>query len=98
MPRRRGSDPGNVLPFSRPPNRERTLERPVWIISEHISYADCEANMRILRDAGVPILAGTDSDGSSAVGATLLEELQLMVKESNGAHSRRYVGTGWRYG
>jgi hypothetical protein len=26
MPRRRGSDSGNVLPFSRPPNRERTLE------------------------------------------------------------------------
>ena len=25
-PRRRGSDSGNVLPFSRPPCRERTLE------------------------------------------------------------------------
>jgi len=55
------------------------LERPGWDSPEHISYADNEAALRILRDAGVPLLAGTDASTSVPAGALLHAELQLMV-------------------
>ncbi len=58
----------------------RQLEVPVRVVPEHIDYADSEENLRILRDTGVPILAGTDSAGNTQVGAELHEELELMVK------------------
>jgi imidazolonepropionase-like amidohydrolase len=58
----------------------RALEQPGWDSPEHISYADNEAALRVLRDSGVPLLAGTDASNSMAAGALLHTELELMVK------------------
>ncbi len=55
------------------------LAQPAYLNREHISYADNEANLRTLRDAGVPILAGTDANDAQS-GALLQAELELMVK------------------
>lgn len=60
------------------PSARRELEQPGFRNFEHISYADNEANLRTLRDAGVPLLAGTDANDAQA-GAILHTELQLMV-------------------
>jgi imidazolonepropionase-like amidohydrolase len=46
--------------------------------TEHLSLADSETNLRALREAGVPILAGTDA--IDVIGALLHVELELMVK------------------
>lgn len=58
----------------------QVLEGPGYKNREHISYADNEAALRTLRDAGVPLLAGTDASNSTAAGALLHAELELMVK------------------
>jgi imidazolonepropionase-like amidohydrolase len=58
------------------------LLKPRWHNSdtEHLSYPDSEMNLRAFREAGVPILAGTDGGGSDPIGALLHVELQLMVR------------------
>ena len=58
----------------------RALEQPGLDSPEHISYADNEAALRVLRDSGVPLLAGTDASNSMPAGALLHSELELMVK------------------
>jgi hypothetical protein len=55
------------------------LAQPAYSNREHISYADCEANLQTLRDFGVPILAGTDANDAQS-GALLHAELELMVQ------------------
>src|SRR5260370_18615905 len=60
------------------PSARRELERPGFRNVEHISYADNEANLRTLRDAGMPLLAGTDANDAQS-GAILHTELELMV-------------------
>jgi hypothetical protein len=57
-----------------------SLERPPFHSPEHLSSEYAEAALRLLRDAGVPVLAGTDSAGDSPTGALLHNELQLMVR------------------
>jgi imidazolonepropionase-like amidohydrolase len=57
----------------------QNLMQPAYPNREHISYADNEANLRTLRDAGVPILAGTDANDAQS-GALMHAELELMVK------------------
>ncbi len=58
----------------------RVLEQPAWQTPEHISYADNQAALRMFRDAGVPLLAGTDSSNSTPAGALLHAELELMSR------------------
>ena len=58
----------------------QALKQPRWNNPEHISYADNEANLRALRDAGVPLLAGTDASNTIPAGALMHSELELMVK------------------
>lgn len=60
----------------------RALSKPQWHNSdtEHLSYADSETNLRALREAGVPLLAGTDASDTDPIGALLHVELELMVK------------------
>lgn len=70
------TDP-SIAPYLGPLVR-RDLEQPGFKNFEHISYADNEADLRMLRDAGVPLLAGTDANGAQA-GAILHTELELMV-------------------
>jgi imidazolonepropionase-like amidohydrolase len=70
-------------PLMRPylgPSALLALMQPRWHNSdtEHLSYADSEMNLRAFREAGVPILAGTDA--IEAIGALLHVELQLMVQ------------------
>ncbi len=70
-------------PLIRPylgPSALLALMKPRWHNSdtEHLSYAHSETNLRAFREAGVPILAGTDA--IDAIGALLHVELQLMVK------------------
>jgi imidazolonepropionase-like amidohydrolase len=60
------------------PSARLDLEQPAQLNVEHISYADNEADLRTLRDIGVPLLAGTDANDAQA-GATLHTELELMV-------------------
>jgi imidazolonepropionase-like amidohydrolase len=68
-----------VAPYLGPLWR-RALEQPGYDSPEHISYADHEAALRLLRDSGVPLLAGTDASNSMPAGALLHTELELMVK------------------
>jgi hypothetical protein len=56
----------------------QNLEQPGFNNLDHISYADNEADLRTLHDAGVPLLAGTDANGAQA-GAIFHTELELMV-------------------
>jgi imidazolonepropionase-like amidohydrolase len=58
------------------------LIKPRWHNSdtEHLSYLDSEMNLRAFRQAGVPIIAGTDANDGDPIGALLHLELQLMVK------------------
>jgi imidazolonepropionase-like amidohydrolase len=58
----------------------RALHAPAWNSPEHISYADNEAALRTLHDAGVPLLAGTDASNTMPAGALLHTELELVVK------------------
>jgi imidazolonepropionase-like amidohydrolase len=60
----------------------RALAEPQFHNSdtEHLSYADSETNLRTLREAGVPLLAGTDAADTDPIGALLHVELELMVK------------------
>ena len=60
----------------------RALSMPQWHNSdtEHLSYADSETNLRALREAGVPLLAGTDASDTDPIGALLHVELELMVR------------------
>lgn len=60
----------------------RALSEPQWHNSdtEHLSYADSEANLRTFREARVPLLAGTDASDSDPIGALLHVELELMVQ------------------
>jgi imidazolonepropionase-like amidohydrolase len=67
----------SIAPFLGPMARQN-LEQPGFNNLEHISYADSEADLRALHDAGVPLLAGTDANGAQA-GAILHTELELMV-------------------
>jgi imidazolonepropionase-like amidohydrolase len=66
-----------IAPYLAPLVR-RDPEQPGFKNFEHISFADNEADLRTLRDAGVPLLAGTDANGAQA-GAILHTELELMV-------------------
>ena len=68
----------SIAPYLGPLAR-RDLEQPGFNSPEHISYADNEADLRTLRDVGVPLMAGTDANGAQA-GAILHTELELMVK------------------
>jgi imidazolonepropionase-like amidohydrolase len=68
----------SIAPYLGPLAR-RDLQQPRYNSPEHISYADNEADLRMLRDAGVPLLAGTDANGAQA-GAIFHTELELMVK------------------
>jgi imidazolonepropionase-like amidohydrolase len=70
-------------PLMRPylgPISLQALSMPQWHNSdtEHLSYADSETNLRALREAGVPLLAGTDA--TNEIGALLHVELELMVR------------------
>src|SRR5260370_10817097 len=72
-------------PLMRPylgPISLRALSEPQWHNSdtEHLSYADSETNLRALREAGVPLLAGTDASDTDPIGALLHVELELMVQ------------------
>jgi imidazolonepropionase-like amidohydrolase len=67
----------SIAPYLGPLAR-RDLEQPGFNNLEHISYADNEADLRALHDAGVPLLGGTDANGAQA-GAILHTELELMV-------------------
>ncbi|MGO9602886.1 MAG: amidohydrolase family protein [Candidatus Binataceae bacterium] len=70
-------------PFLAPyidPFLRSSLEQPAFTSPEHIDYRDNQADLRILRDAGVPLLAGTDASNTEPAGALLHTELQLMVE------------------
>ena len=67
----------SIAPYLGPMARQN-LEQPGFNNLDHISYADNEADLRTLHDAGVPLLAGTDANGAQA-GAILHTELELMV-------------------
>ncbi len=57
-----------------------SLEKPPFHSPEHLSYAYNEASLRMLHDAGVPLLAGTDASSNTPAGALLHNELELMVR------------------
>jgi amidohydrolase family protein len=72
-------------PLMRPylgPISLRALSELQWHNSdtEHLSYADSETNLRALREAGVPLLVGTDASDTDPIGALLHVELELMVR------------------
>jgi imidazolonepropionase-like amidohydrolase len=67
-----------IAPYLGPIAR-RMLSQPGYPDREHISYVDNAINLRTLRDAGVPVLAGTDANDAQS-GALLHAELELMVK------------------
>jgi len=73
--------PGNplVAPYLGPLMVD-SLERPPSHSPEHMSSEYAEAALRLLRDTGVPVLAGSDSGGDSPTGALLHNELRLMVR------------------
>ncbi|MGO9604745.1 MAG: amidohydrolase family protein [Candidatus Binataceae bacterium] len=57
-----------------------SVDRPPFHSPEHLSYAYNEASLRVLHDAGVPLLAGTDASSNTPIGALLHTELELMVR------------------
>ena len=61
------------------PLLRRSLGQPPFNSPEHIAYADNEAALRTLRDAGAALLAGTDASNNMPAGALLHTELELMV-------------------
>ena len=67
----------SIGPYLGPPARQ-ILQQPGFNNPLHISYADNEAALRMLRDAGAPLLAGTDANDAQA-GGILHTELELMV-------------------
>jgi hypothetical protein len=71
------NDP-SIAPYLGPVARGM-LSQPGYPNREHIAYVDNEANIRTLRDTGVPILAGTDANDAQS-GALMHAELELMVK------------------